>query len=287
MAEKLKKIGLMILSCLLCSIAVNWVALPNGFPVTGIAGISMVLEKWTGINYAIIYYGITLIILVVTFIVLGVDEVKSILFLSVLYPAVLWVLNHFTVAVVLEERLIAVALFGVLYGAGAGIVLRIGYSYGGMDTLSKILKKLFFRRGEIRYIMLGADSCIMLFMLTVFSLNKLAYAFVGQLVTVNVMNYIIFNGPSLYDVQIIGEETADIRSFMIDVLHKSMTSHEVIGAYTDKKRIHMDCVCTSAEYVKLKEFIFDNKIECFIKVTPLISVFGANKDFRRLKDEVL
>ena len=37
----------------------------------------------------------------------------------------------------------------------------------------------------------------------------------------------------------------------------------------------------------LKEFIFDNKIECFIKVTPLISVFGANKDFRRLKDEVL
>ena len=74
---------------------------------------------------------------------------------------------------------------------------------------------------------------------------------------------------------------------MIDVLHKSMTSHEVIGAYTDKKRIHMDCVCTSAEYVKLKEFIFDNKIECFIKVTPLISVFGANKDFRRLKDEVL
>ena len=28
----------MILSCVLCSIAVNWVALPNGFPVTGIAG---------------------------------------------------------------------------------------------------------------------------------------------------------------------------------------------------------------------------------------------------------
>lgn len=287
MAEKIKKVGLLVLSCFLCSIAVNWVALPNGFPVTGIAGISMVLEKWTGINYAIIYYGITLVILIAAFAVLGVTEVKSILFLSVLYPAVLWVLNHFTVAVVLEERLIAVALFGVLYGAGAGIVLRIGYSYGGMDTLSKILKKLFFRRGEIRYIMLGADSCIMLFMLTVFSLNKLAYAFVGQLVTVNVMNYIIFNGPSLYDVQIIGEETADIRSFMIDVLHKSMTCHEVIGAYTDKKRIQMDCVCTSVEYVKLKEFIFDHKIECFIKVTPLISVFGANKDFRRLKDEIL
>ena len=287
MVEKLKKVGLMILSCALCSIAVKWVALPNGFPVTGIAGISMVLENWTGINYAIIYYGITLLILATTFFVLGIAEVRSILFLSVLYPAVLWILNHMTISVVLEERLIAVALFGVLYGGGAGIVLRIGYSYGGMDTLSKILKKLFFKSGEIRYIMLGADSCIMFFMLTVFSLDKLAYAFVGQLITVNVMNYIIFNGPSLYDVQIIGEETSEIRRFMIEILHKSMTSHEVIGAYTDKTRIQMDCVCTSVEYVKLKEFIFEQKIECFIKVTPLISVFGANKDFRRLKDEIL
>ena len=113
MVEKLKKVGLMILSCALCSIAVNWVALPNGFPVTGIAGISMVLENWTGINYAIIYYGITLLILATTFFVLGIAEVRSILFLSVLYPAVLWILNHMTISVVLEERLIAVALFGV------------------------------------------------------------------------------------------------------------------------------------------------------------------------------
>ena len=80
MAEKLKKVGLMILSYVLCSIAVNWVALPNGFPVTGIAGISMVLENWTGINYAIIYYGITLLILAATFFVLGIAEVRSILF---------------------------------------------------------------------------------------------------------------------------------------------------------------------------------------------------------------
>lgn len=139
MVEKLKKVGLMILSCVLCSIAVNWVALPNGFPVTGIAGISMVLENWTGINYAIIYYGITFLILAATFFVLGIAEVRSILFLSVLYPAVLWILNHMTISVVLEERLIADSfVWCVVWRRCPGIVLRIGYSYGGMDTLSKI-----------------------------------------------------------------------------------------------------------------------------------------------------
>lgn len=28
----------MVLSCVICSIAVNWIALPNGFVVTGITG---------------------------------------------------------------------------------------------------------------------------------------------------------------------------------------------------------------------------------------------------------
>lgn len=36
-----KALANMVLSCVLCSIAVNWVALPNGFVVTGITGLSM------------------------------------------------------------------------------------------------------------------------------------------------------------------------------------------------------------------------------------------------------
>ena len=42
----------MVLSCVLCSIAVNWVALPNGFVVTGLTGLSMTVSSFVGINYA-------------------------------------------------------------------------------------------------------------------------------------------------------------------------------------------------------------------------------------------
>ena len=53
MVEKIKKTGFLLLSCILCSISINWIALPNGFPATGIAGISMVVERWTSINYIV------------------------------------------------------------------------------------------------------------------------------------------------------------------------------------------------------------------------------------------
>ena len=283
-----KKIISCILGCFLCSAGLNWVALPNQFPATGIAGLSMTLAHFTGQNYTVMYYLITLLILGATFLILGKEEMTSILFLCVLYPAILWIMNRFPVEIIFREKLIAVALFGFLYGAGTGIVLRIGFSYGGLDTTSKILKRLLLPATELRKIMLIIDGGIMLLMLSVYSFETLVYAFLGQLVTVNVMNYVLFHmGPKLYDVQIVASRQEEICTYMIDTLHKTLSSHPVTGAYSGSGKIQMDCVCTSKEYLRLRAFLAEQEIDCFVKVMPLVHVFGANRDFENLSDEVL
>lgn len=278
----------MVLSCVICSIAVNWVALPNGFVVTGITGLAMTAEAFTGINYALIYYGLMLLILVLTLVVLGYREVSNILFLSFLYPLVLWVLNHWTVEIILKEKLIAVMLFGVIYGVGAGITYRLGYSYGGTDTLAKVLKTRVLKAAELKNILLGLDVLIMAVMLLRFSLDVVAYALVGQIIYVNSMNYVIFNmGPKLYEIQIVCENSKAIESFVIHEIHKSATLSQVTGSYSGQTKTQVDCVCNSREYVQLREFIRDQGEDCFIKVFPLTHVFGQNKDFHRLSDQNL
>lgn len=278
----------MVLSCVICSIAVNWVALPNGFVVTGITGLAMTAQAVTGINYALIYYGLMLLILVLTFVALGYREVSNILFLSFLYPLVLWVLNHWTVEIVLKEKLIAVMFFGVIYGVGAGITYRLGYSYGGTDTLAKILKTKVLKAVELKHILLVLDGMIMAVMLLRFSLDVVAYALVGQIIYVNSMNYVIFNmGPKLYEIQIVCENSKAIESFVIHEIHKSATLSQVTGSYSGQTKNQVDCVCNSREYVQLREFIRDQGVDCFIKVFPLTHVFGQNKDFHRLSDQNL
>lgn len=278
----------MVLSCVICSIAVNWVALPNGFVVTGITGLAMTAQAVTGINYALIYYGLMLLILVLTFVALGYREVSNILFLSFLYPLVLWVLNHWTVEIVLKEKLIAVMFFGVIYGVGAGITYRLGYSYGGTDTLAKILKTKVLKAVELKHILLVLDGMIMAVMLLRFSLDVVAYALVGQIIYVNSMNYVIFNmGPKLYEIQIVCENSRAIESFVIHEIHKSATLSQVTGSYSGQTKNQVDCVCNSREYVQLREFIRDQGVDCFIKVFPLTHVFGQNKDFHRLSDQNL
>lgn len=288
MIKRIKTFLFLTLSCVLCSIAVNWVALPNGFVVTGPTGLAMTIEFFTGIHYVVISYVITFLMLILTFFVLGIHEVSNIIFLSVLYPSVLWILGQIDVEIIFEEKLIAVALFGVIYGVGSGIAYRAGYSYGGLDTLGKILRKTIFRTTELRTVILLADSLIMIAMLSAFSLDKVAYAFVGQLIFVNCMNYVIFNlGPKLYEVQIISDNSEDIKAFVIKDMEKSLTLHSVKGAYSGTDKVQMDCVCTSKEYVKLKKFIVSQNQQCFIKVLPLTYVFGTNKDFNDIKDEDL
>lgn len=281
------KAFLLILGCLCCSIATNWIMIPNGLAAPGITGISMTIEHFTGINYALIYYAITILILIVTWMTLGKKDASNIIILSILYPMVLWVLSFVNVQIIFEEKLIALAAFGVLYGVGIGIPYRIGFSYGGDDTVAKILKKTIWKSTELKKIYYFEEIIILLFMMLAFSLDQLAYAFAGQLIYVNSMNYIVFNlGPKLYDVQMIGKDLEKIEDFVINKVHKSVTIYsDAMGGYSREPKVQMSCVCNSREYVQLREFIKEGNYECFIKVLPLIHVFGNNRDFHRLDDE--
>jgi hypothetical protein len=107
-----------------CSIATNWILIPNGLSTPGITGISMTLEHFTGINYALIYYAITILILILTYFTLGKKDASNIVILSILYPMVLWVLSFVDVQIIFEDKLVAIAAFGVVYGTGIGIPYR-------------------------------------------------------------------------------------------------------------------------------------------------------------------
>lgn len=278
----------LVLGCLCCSIATNWILIPNGLAAPGITGISLTVEHFTGINYSWVYYAITIFILILTWFTLGKKDASNIVILSILYPAVLSVLSYVDVEIVFQNKLIALAAFGVLYGAGIGIPYRIGFSYGGDDTVAKILKNCVWKSIELKKIYYAEEVLIILFMATAFDLDTLAYAFVGQLIYVNAMNYVVFNlGPKLYDMQIIGKtRMEEIENFIINTIHKSVTIYtDAMGGYSREPKVQMSCVCNSREYVQLREFIKKGNYDCFIKVIPLVHVFGQNRDFHRLDDE--
>lgn len=278
----------LVIGCFICVIGINWVAVPNGFAVTGMTGLAMTLAEVTGFHYAWMSYGIMFVVLALALWTMGFRELSNIIFLSFLYPAVLLVLSYVPVEIIFKEKLIAVAVCGICNGVGTGICYRLGYSYGGTDTVAKILKNTIMKAVPLKTILLMEDILILLIMLAVFDLDIVAYAFVGQIVFANSMNYVVFKtGPKLYEIQIICEYPEPVKRYIVDEIHKSVTIHHVVGGYSGKTKAMLDCVCTYKEYVKLREYIKEQDIHCFMKVLPMMHVFGEDKDFLKIGNNIL
>lgn len=277
----------LIIGCISCSIAVNWVAIPNGFVATGLTGLAMAISTLTNVHFALIQYLLLGSVLLGTYIIMGTKEVRGIILLTILYPAVLWAMNYIPCQIIFKEKLIAVAVYGFLLGVGTGLCYRRGFSYGGTDTIAKIFKHAIMRNIPLKGIIIGIDFVILTFMLSIYNLDVVAYAFVGQLIYAVSMNYIIFvGGQKLYQIQIICDETKEFEDYIINNIKKTATIHDVVGAYSKCNKKQIDFICTSREYIKFKEFIRMQNRDCFIRMFQLMYVYGRNHDFMNIGNDL-
>lgn len=181
----------LLISCTLCSIAVNWIAIKNGFVATGTTGLALSIEKIIHINYSLIYYFITLIVLLITRIKLGAKEAHKIIFLSILFPITLYILNCIPINFSIENKLVAIIIYGILCGVGTGFAYITGYTFGGTDSITKLLKHTIFKNLSLKLILSIVEGCILLFMMLVFDISTVFYSFIGQIVFVCFYNIII------------------------------------------------------------------------------------------------
>lgn len=115
MKERVKAFSIdfviLLLACASSAFAVVSIMIPNGLTLGGITGIARILQKFMNINFSILYYGLSLIVLVLVVLFLGWKEVKKVLLLSVMYPAVLFVFEQLSIELLEAEDVLLGAVF--------------------------------------------------------------------------------------------------------------------------------------------------------------------------------
>lgn len=281
----IKKYVLMVIGCVITAFAASTILKPNGLCTSGITGLSILLEKVVGINYSYIYYIITFIIIIITLFTLGKKEVMNIIILSVLYPTTLLILEKFKIEFVSDDMFLVVVCFSVLYGLGVGIILRLNFSFGGTDTLSKIIQKNFVPFLNINMVMLILDGIVLILSAFIFGLKVALYGIISQLIFTKVVDYVMFAvGTKLYKHQIISEKYYEISQFIMKDLGRGVTLSQVTGAYTNKNKMQVLCVCSPKESVKIKNFISKIDKNAYVEVLPVVSVWGIGLRFKRIDE---
>lgn len=269
------------IGCAITAFSIMAVMIPNGLATGGITGIARILQDLTHIDYALINYVLTLVIVIITWIVFDFSEVRKILLVSVMFPAMLFVFEHLIPVELLAEKdiLLASVFCGIFTGIGNGIVFNNGYSYGGTDTVAKILRKKLLPHMSQNKIMTSMNMMIIIGCAFVFGRNIALYALITQWICKESIDLVLhgFHG-SVVQLEIITTKKNEICDYVMHELHRGVSVHEVEGAYSGVLRSELRLLCSPREEMMLKKKLRELDPESFTTAIEVDNVWGRGFD---------
>lgn len=274
-----------LLGCLITAFAVATILVPNNLSTSGITGISLIIEKFTGINYTYIYYVFSISILIATYLLMGKKSVLRIIFVSILYPPLLILFKSLNFVFVQGDMFLVCIYFSIFFGVGGGLVMRRGYTFGGTDTVARILRHKVFKDTSISKIMLVLDAIVIVLSGFVFGREIALYALVNHVISMLVMDYMLFGfRAKLYKVSIISQNYTEITDFIITELKRGVTMHDIVGAYTKEPKKMITCICSPSQSAVIRRFLAENYPNVFMEVSPIVAVYAIGSRFTKIQE---
>ena len=130
--------------CLFISaIYFNLFQLPNKIVTGGLAGISIIINYYLGIEPSKIILIISIIVLILGFFLLGKIKTTGAIIATFIYPTFIDLTSDINsyLNINITNLFIVSIIIGILSGLTTGIVYKIGFSNGGLSIVSELISK--------------------------------------------------------------------------------------------------------------------------------------------------
>ena len=276
--------AILLAACCISSFSTVAVMIPNGLTSGGLTGIVRIIQNFVDIDFSILYYGGTAVILLMVLIVLGKKELRKIVMLSILYPAVLFVFERLDFQLLEEKDVILAAVFcGVFTGTYIGLVFWKGYASAGSEAIAKIIKKKFCPSVSMSKVLMCVDAFIIICSAFVFGRNIAMYALITQVIITRMSEMIIYGfAGKVVQLNIITSKYEDIRKYILEDLERGVYSIKVTGEYTKTEFRELTVMCSLRESTLIRKKIAVFDPDAFVIVTKVEAVWGNGKGFSNL-----
>lgn len=267
-----KKFCMFIIGTLFSAIAVSVFFDPNDVVTTGSTGLAIIINNYIDIDLSLIVFTLSSILLVLSFAIFGMEYGAKNILGTILYPI-------FIEAATLVNRIVSfenTSLFllilvgGILSGIGFGMIKRSGYSLGGFYVLYDIISDSFkISIGKASFI---CNMFVVLLSLFVFGIDKCIYTLIGLYVSSQVGDRVMLGISRNKAFYIVTKKPLEVRDYIINNLHHTVTIVNARGGYSDKKKKLLLCVIPTIEYSGVKEVIMEIDKSAFFLITDSYSV---------------
>lgn len=283
--EGIKKLGIdllfIIAGCSISAVSTIGILIPNGLTSGGITGMVRIIQGFVNINFSVLYYAFAITILIVCAILLGLREARKIVLLTIIYPSILFLFEHFNFSLLEEKDLFLAAIYcGVLGGICSGLVFTRGYSFGGTDTIAKIIQKKIMPHVGLSQILMVIDACVIIGSGFLFGRNIALYALVTQVIFSKTVDFVMYGFETkAVQLEIITSKHEEVTAYIMSQINRGVTNIKVTGEYTKTTKDKIVTICSPRESVLIKKFVAKTDRDAFVTVIHVDTVWGRGEGF--------
>lgn len=278
------ELAMVMAACVIGSFAIVAVMLPNGLTYGGVTGVAKLIQNYTGWNYSLIYYAISVVIAAVVWATLGFKELRKILIMSVSFPAVMLLIELLGVQYITDDKLLAAMFTGVIMGVANGLTFKAGFSSGGTDSLAKVIKYKRLPHLGINDITFAINTVIVVVSGLVLGLDIALYAIITIYVSTKVGEAVMYGlSTKIVELEIIPGDPDALTKYITDELGRGVSSVEITGEYTGDKRKQLKILCSPRESFLIKRHLAKNDPKSFVAVISVNSVWGVGRGFSDIR----
>ncbi|HJH61141.1 MAG TPA: YitT family protein [Bacteroidetes bacterium] len=265
---------IMTLGMLVTAMAVHFFLVPSKLIIGTISGLSIVISTLTSFPVSVIAFIINAILLILAYFLIGKEfGIKTVYTALVLSPWLALLETYFPVTEsVMGDPWLDLCCFVLLLSSAQAVLFKINASTGGLDILAKIVNKYLHFDIGTSVSVAGAVICCTAFLINDF--RMVVVGLIGTWINGLVVDYFTAGLNMRKRVCIISPEHRRLQDHIINDLQRGVTMYEVIGGYSNERKIELEALLSKDEFSELMKYINDNQINAFVTAGNVSEVYG-------------
>ncbi len=275
--ETVKDYAIITFATVWVATAVFFLLIPSQTAVGGITGLAIVLSNIIPLSVSAISLIMNIILLILSFILLGKEFGIKTVYTSILTPVIVGVYERLfpNNQSLTGSSFMDVVLYCFFVGIPLAMLFNRNASSGGIDIVAKILNKLF--RMELGSALSIAGTCVAISAIFVYDLETVAISIFGTYLNGMAVDHFIFGSTQKKRVCILSEKEDEIKNYILHELHSGATIYDCQGAYDNKIRHEIITIVDKNEYAKLMNYITKTDEKAFVTVYAVNEVLYTPK----------
>lgn len=251
----LKRYVYMFISLFISALLYNLLILPSKIVTGGVNGISIIINHIYRVDPSLIILVLSVLFLVVSFIILGIEKTSGSIVATFLYPLLVQLTSPIRNYIFIDmSDLIVVSIFiGLIGGLANGLMTKTGFSNAGLPIISRILYHKF--RISISKTTLILNIVVVALGSIYFGVSMVMYALIILYINSFVMDKVILGISNNKAFYIITNKYEETKEYIMSSLHNKIIIFNTKGGFKNKEHKVLLTVVPTRYYFKITEGI--------------------------------